>query len=75
MFGITLVGNFQFVNISVVHFLGAFLAFVGCIVLEFLVATLSYQMNYPKALVLARYAIGTLAIISALMSKSANYRL
>ena len=68
MFGIMLVGNFQFVNISVVHFLGATLAFVGIIVLEFVVATLSKQAQLPIGLGISRFVIGALATLSLIMS-------
>ena len=69
MFGIMLVGNFQFVNISTVYFLGATLAFVGIIILEFLVATLFKRARLLLALVISRYTIGVLATISLIMSK------
>ena len=48
MFGIMLVGNFQFVNVITVHFVGAFLAFCGIIGVEFMTATLTYKLMYPK---------------------------
>jgi len=67
MFGITLVGNFQFVNILEVHFFGAFLAFIGTIVLEFLVAYQSYRMLQPQWVVILRTMIGVFALISFAM--------
>lgn len=50
-----LVGNFQFVNVITVHFVGAFLAFCGIIGVEFMVATITYKLMYPKWLFILRY--------------------
>ena len=58
MFGIMLVGNFQFVNVITVHFVGAFLAFGGIIGVEFMVGVITFKLLYPRWLYCLRFVQG-----------------
>ena len=58
MFGIMLVGNFQFVNLIIVHFFGAFLAFCGIIAVEFMVGVITYKLLFPRWLYCLRFVQG-----------------
>jgi len=72
MFGIMMVGNFQFVSIRVCHFIGAFLAFFGGIAFEWCASVLSLRyLRTPTWITGLRFAISsgtTLSVIMMLVS-------
>ena len=69
MFGVMLVGNFQFTSIRFVHFFGATLAF-GCgLALALCISIMSAgKPSSPKWLVWTRIGITTIAFISGIIS-------
>ena len=74
MFGVMLVGNFQFTSIRFVHFFGATLAF-GCgLALALCISILSAgKLNSPKWLAWTRIGITTIAFLSGIISKLKIY--